>query len=118
MKINLILPATVVAAATLPSIASATDTSALSAACGRAFAAKLGLANSDAPTYKLTDLVGGDAQALERFSGREYSISMVARAPKSGTPVAKATCLVTSDGSVISVKSQVLRVVDTRSEAR
>jgi hypothetical protein len=108
MNLRQILVATTLTAAALPAFAASSAQDYMMQACGRAFAAKLGLATGDSPGYKLTNLPSTRTGSLGNFSYVDYQIEMIARAPRTGTPVARASCLVSHRGAVISLTEQPL----------
>lgn len=106
MSIRNTVIASILAAAVLPAVSNAADQDVMAGACGRAFAAKLGLATGDTPAYKLTTLAGAQETAMERFYSQDYFVDMVAHAPRTGATVAKARCTVSRSGVVISLETQ------------
>ncbi len=109
MKIRHLVIATALSSAALPAFAGTSAQDSMIQACGRAFAAKLGLATGDAPGYKLTTLLGTNRDALENFYAVDYKLDMIARAAKTGTPLAHAVCTVSRRGAVISLTEERLR---------
>jgi len=72
------------------------------------------LAGGETQNYKLTNLAFIDAGSLEKFYATDYTIDMIARAPKTGATLAKATCLVTRNGTVLSLSAQPLSAGEAR----
>jgi hypothetical protein len=103
MKIRHLVIATALSASALPAFAGSSAEDSMIQACGRAFAAKLGLATGAAPGYKLTNLLGPNRESLENFFAVDYQLDMTARAAKTGAPLAHAVCTVTRRGAVISL---------------
>jgi hypothetical protein len=109
MKLRHLVIATALSASALPAFAGTTAQDSMIQACGRAFAAKLGLATGDAPGYKLTNLLSPGSEPLENIDAVDFKLDMVARAAKTGTPLAHAVCTVSRHGSVISLTEEHLR---------
>jgi hypothetical protein len=109
MKIRHFVIAATISSAALPAIATASTQDLMIQACGRAFAAKLGLATGDVPGYKLTSLVAPSTETLQNSYNVDFTVDMIARAPKIGTPVARATCVVSRHGAVISLTEEPVR---------
>ncbi len=93
-------------AVALPALANAASHDSMSAACGRAFAAALGLGTGNPPAYKLTPLSGESGISVDRFFAEDFVLDMVAHAPKTGAVIAKASCVVSLNGKVISLDPQ------------
>jgi hypothetical protein len=106
MKIRHFVIAATISSAALPAIATASTQDSMIQACGRAFAAKLGLATGDVPGYKLTNLLAPSIETLQNLYSVEFTVDMIARAAKTGTPVARATCVVSRQGEVISLTEE------------
>jgi len=101
---SIFLASTLVAA--MPAPANAANHDSMSAACGRAFAEQLGLTSGVAPAYKLTGLPGDSESSVERFYSEDFVLDLVAHAPKTWAVIAKASCVVTANGKVISLETQ------------
>jgi hypothetical protein len=114
MTIRKILISVAALSAVHPALANAAEHESMAQACGHAFAAKLGLAGGSTQNYKLTNLAFDEAGSLEKFYATEYTIDLIARAPKTGVTLAKATCLVTREGTVLSLSAQPLTSAESR----
>jgi hypothetical protein len=89
--------AVVVIAALAPVIASASPEKASVQACATAFAAKIAV-----PGYKL-EYRGNFGSALADFYSVQYSFTMEARDPKTGSTIARAECSADAHGTVTSL---------------
>jgi hypothetical protein len=114
MTIRKILISVAALCAIIPALADASEHESMAQACGHAFAAKLGLAGGAVQNYKLTNLAFDDAGSLEKFYATDYTVDLIARAPKTGATLAKATCLVTRNGTVLSLSAQPLSADEAR----
>jgi hypothetical protein len=113
MEIRTVLIAGALSAA-LPALASAATQGSLSAACGRAFAAHLGLGTGDTPAYKLVPFSGYSESSVERFYAEDFVLDMIAHSAKTGAVIAKASCVVSRNGKVISLDAEPLTAGDPR----
>jgi hypothetical protein len=118
MTIRKILISVAALSAVVPAFANAAEHESMAQACGHAFAAKLGLAGGESQNYKLTDLAFDNAGSLEKFYATDYTVDLVARAPKTGALLAKATCLVSRGGTVLSLSAQPVAAGEARIAAK
>lgn len=94
---------TVVALSSSIAAASAEQTSA--SACAQAFAAQLASSNGAVPTYKLQYESTGPASMTAQYYATRYTFEMSARQPNSTSQIARATCVTSRSGKIISLTS-------------
>jgi hypothetical protein len=91
------------AAALSPAFAHAgSDTAALKA-CARAFATSIAAPGTQAPAFKLNYQQNHMSSAMSDYYAREYTFFMKAADPKTGAPLARATCSADTSGAVIAL---------------
>jgi hypothetical protein len=73
-------------------------------ACARAFASSLAAAGAAPPAFKL--IYGTfDGPSAVQFFARNYTFELHARNPKTGLPIARASCSTDARGGVLSLSS-------------
>ena len=101
-KVALILAA---AAALVPAISNASPERAALNACARAFASSLATPGTAAPAFKVAYRGSLSAGSMLAFYAREYTFDMRANDPKTGLPLARASCSTNARGAVIALSS-------------
>jgi hypothetical protein len=101
-KVSLILAAAAVLA---PAISNASPERAALDACARAFASSLATPGTAAPTFKVAYRGSQSAGSMLAFYAREYSFDLRANDPKTGQPVARASCSTDARGAVVALSS-------------
>jgi hypothetical protein len=101
-KIALILAA---AAALAPAISNASPEKAALDACARAFASSLATPGTAAPAFKVAYRGSLSAGSMLAFYNREYTFDLRANDPKTGQPVARASCSTDARGAVVALSS-------------
>jgi hypothetical protein len=92
------------AAALAPAIVNATPERTALNACARAFASSLAAAGAAPPAFKL--IYGAlDGPSTVQFFARNYTFELHARNPKTGLPIARASCSTDARGGVLSLSS-------------
>jgi hypothetical protein len=95
----------VIAAAVSPTLALAGPEQVSLVACAHAFAASLSAASAaPAPRFKVAEL-NGDTGTIASLYAREFTFDLTAHDPKTGAPVAKATCSASRDGTVTALSA-------------
>jgi hypothetical protein len=95
---------TVSLAALAPVVSNAAPETAALKTCTAAFASSLA-ANRATPTVKLNYRGGQPASALAEFYTRDYTFILNANDPKTGLPLARATCSATTGGALLSLSA-------------
>jgi hypothetical protein len=93
------------AAVLSPAICNATPEREALNACARAFASSLASVGAAPPAFKLVYGSLGDSTSTVQFFARNYTFELHARDPKSGLPIARASCSTDARGGVISLSS-------------
>src|SRR5277367_2043015 len=93
--VNLLLAAIVALA---PAVSNASPEKAALDACARAFASSLASPGSEAPAYKVSYRGDQSADSMFDFYTREYSFDLHVNDPKTGLPIARASCSADSRG--------------------
>jgi hypothetical protein len=101
-KVAVILAA---AAALAPAISNASPERAALDACARAFASSLAAPGSAAPAFKVAYRGSQSTGSMLAFYTREYNFDLHANDPKTGLPVARASCSTDARGAVIAFSS-------------
>jgi hypothetical protein len=114
-KVSLILAA---AAALAPAISNASPERAALNACARAFASSLATPGSAAPTFRVAYRGAPSAGSMLAFYTREYSFELRANDPKTGLPVARASCSTDARGAVTALSSLPLEAAPAALAAR
>jgi hypothetical protein len=93
------------AAALAPAIVNATPERTALNACASAFASSLAAAGAAPPAFKV--IYGGalDGPSTVQFFARSYTFELQARNPKTGLPIARASCSTDARGGVLSLSS-------------
>jgi hypothetical protein len=93
------------AAALAPAISNATPERTALNACARAFASSLASAGTAPPAFKV--IYGGafDGPSTVQYFVRNFTFDLHARNPKTGQPIARASCSADARGGVISLSS-------------
>jgi len=89
------------AAALSPALSQASPEKAALEACARAFAASLASPGAPVPAYKV--VYGGTPSAgnsVSEFFARQYTFELHAESPKTGLPIARASCSADARGAV------------------
>jgi hypothetical protein len=106
MRIRHLTLAAAAIAASSPSISNASPQRVALIACASAFATSLAAPGSAAPSYRV-EYRGGDSQsALTSYYVREYTFYLQAHHPKSGRTIARATCSVNADGTIVALEAE------------
>jgi hypothetical protein len=71
--------------------------------CARAFASSVAAPGSAAPAFKLNYRGGQEGSALSSYYNRVYTFDLHANDAKTGLALARATCAVDSNGTLISL---------------
>jgi len=100
--------------AALPALANAADHDSMSSACGRAFAAELGLGIGNPPAYKLIPLSRDSESSAEGLFSGDFVLDLVAHSARTGAVIAKSSCVVSRNGKVISLDAQPVTASDLR----
>jgi hypothetical protein len=114
-KVSLILAA---AAAFAPALSNASPERVALNACARAFASSLATPGSAAPAFKVTYRGSQSAASMLAFYNREYSFELHANDPKTGLPVARASCSTDARGAVTALSSLPLEAAPEALAAR
>jgi hypothetical protein len=93
------------AAALSPVIASASPEKDALNACAHAFASSLAANGAAAPAFKLDYHSSEFATSMIQFYNREYTFELHARDPKSGQPLARASCSTDIHGAVVALSA-------------
>jgi hypothetical protein len=102
MLIRKLLLATVSVAAISPAISYASPENAALKACAKAFASSLG-AGSTAPAFKLVYNSQSVGALADYYSAKDFTFFLMARDPKTGSTLARATCSADTSGMVIAL---------------
>ena len=114
--VNLFCAAAVLAAA-IPAVASASSENRSAAACAQAFAARVN-AGGEAPSYKFDFRPSGLSSVVATYYATQFTFDLMARDPKSGAEVARATCVTSRAGRIISLVSTPVVAGDTKLASR
>jgi hypothetical protein len=105
MKYRNVALALAAAAALVPAISNASPERAALDACARAFASSLATPGTAAPAFKVAYRGSPSPGSMLAFYMREYSFDLRANDPKTGQPVARASCSTNARGAVIALSS-------------
>jgi hypothetical protein len=106
MHTRKILIAAAAIAALSPAIAAASAESNALKACANAFASSLASSkDGTAPAFKLNYLSNQSAGSYAQYYSTGYTFFLKADDPKTGSPVASATCSATTGGTVLSLSA-------------
>jgi hypothetical protein len=105
MNFRKCLPALAAVAAIYPSLSNANPENTALNVCARAFASSVAAPGSAAPAYKLNYRGGQEAGALSSYYNRVYTFDLHANDAKTGLALARATCAVDTNGTLISLTS-------------
>jgi hypothetical protein len=72
-------------------------------ACAAAFATSLAAPGAAAPAFKVVDGGTRGTASVGDFFAREYTFYLHANSPKTGLPIARASCSTNSRGAVVSL---------------
>ena len=114
-KVSLILAA---AAALAPALSNASPERAALNACARAFASSLAAPGSAVPAFKVAYRGDQSMGSMLAFYTREYRFDLHANDPKTGLPVARASCSTDASGAVIALSSLPLETARAALAAR
>jgi len=98
-------------AALTPVISNASPEKAALNACARAFATSLAAPGAAAPAFKLAYHSNEFAGSMLEFYTREYTFDLNANDPKTGLPIARASCSVDSRGNIVALSPVPLNTV-------
>lgn len=101
---NLFCVAAITLVAVLPVVASASTENRSAAACAHAFAARMKL-GADAPSFRFDFRPAEMSSLVASYFATQYTFDLLARDPKSGAEMARATCVTTRAGQIISLES-------------
>jgi hypothetical protein len=73
-------------------------------ACARAFASSLARPGAAAPAFKVDYSGNQNSGSMLEFYTREFTFDMYAKDPKTGLPIARASCSTDSRGSVVALR--------------
>ena len=90
-------------AALTPVISNASPEKAALDACARAFATSLAAPGAAAPAFKLAYRSNEFAGSMLEFYTREYTFDLNANDPKTGLPIARASCSTDAHGAVVAL---------------
>jgi hypothetical protein len=91
-------------AALAPALSHASpETQALNA-CARAFASSLAPPNAAAPAFKVAYRGNQFSGSMLEFYSREFTFDLYANNPKTGLPIARASCSTDSRGGVVALR--------------
>jgi len=90
-------------AALVPAISNASPEKVALNACARAFASSLALPGAAVPAYKVAYRDNEWVGSMLAFYTREYTFDLRAKNPKTGLPIARASCSVDSRGNVVAL---------------
>lgn len=103
IRTQLILAASLVAL--IPAIASADAESAALKTCTAAFASSLAVKGAALPAVTLKYHAGQPGSSVAEYYTRDYTFFLKANDPKTGLPVARATCSATTGGTLLSLSA-------------
>lgn len=87
------------------SIAAASTEHASASACAQAFAAQLAAPTGAVPSYRLEYEAAGTSSLTAEYYATRYTFELSAREPNSASKIARATCVTSRNGKVISLTS-------------
>jgi hypothetical protein len=90
-------------AALSPAISQASNERTALNACARAFATSLAAPGAAAPAFKLVYSAAQSSDLLSQFFALEYTFEMHADSPKTGLPIARASCSTNARGAVVAL---------------
>ena len=108
VRTQLILAASLVAL--IPAVASAGPESAALKACTAAFASSLADKDAALPTVTLKYRAGQPSSSVAEYYARDYTFFLKANDPKTGSPLAQATCSATTGGTLLSLSATPLEI--------
>jgi hypothetical protein len=73
-------------------------------ACARAFASSLAPPGAAAPAFKVAYRGNQFSGSMLEFYSREFNFDLYANNPKTGLPIARASCSTDSRGSVVALR--------------
>jgi hypothetical protein len=114
---NLFCAAAITVAAAIPSVASASIENRSAAACAQEFAARVNV-SGEVPSYKFDYRSTGLSSVVATYFATQYTFDLMARNPKSGAEVARATCVVSRAGRIISLVSTPVVAGETKLASR
>jgi hypothetical protein len=119
MHIRTLLLAAATFAALTPAVSNAGPESAALKTCTAAFASSLKTAKgTDSPAVKLNYHSGAPSSEIAEYYTRDYTFFLKANDPKTGLPMARATCSATTAGTLLSLASIPLEDTGTVLAAR
>lgn len=110
---NLFCAAAITVAAVIPAVASASTENRSAAACAQAFAARVN-AGGEIPSYKFDFRPSGLSSVTATYYATQYTFDLKARNPKNGAEVARATCVTSRAGRIISLVSTPVGAGETK----
>ena len=113
---NLLCTAAVLASA-MSGAASASTENRSAAACAQAFAARVN-AGGEAPSYKFAFRPSGLSSVVATYYAPQFTFDLIAHGPKSGVEVARATCVTSRTGRIISLLSTPVVAGETKLVSR
>jgi hypothetical protein len=78
-------------------------------ACARAFASSLAPPGAAAPAFKVAYRDNQFSGSMLEFYSREFTFDLYANNPKTGLPIARASCSTDSRGSVVTLRPRASR---------
>jgi hypothetical protein len=92
-------------AALTPAVSNAGAESAALKTCTAAFASSLSAQGTSSPAVKLKYRGGPAASSFAEYYTRDYTFFLKANDPKTGLPLARATCSATTAGTLLSLSA-------------
>jgi hypothetical protein len=103
MHIRKILIAAASIAVLAPAISNASAERVALKACANAFVSSITSKDGTAPTFKLNYSGGQPAGTYTEYYRHDYRFVLSANDPKTGSPLARATCSATTQGTILSL---------------
>jgi hypothetical protein len=91
--------------ALIPAVASAGPESAALKTCTAAFASSLAVKGAALPAVTLKYRAGQPSSSVADYYTHDYTFFLKANDPKSGSPLARATCSATTGGTLLSLSA-------------
>ena len=109
MQIADLFCAAAILAAAMPAVASASTEHRSAAACAQAFAARVNVGGEAPP---------GLSSVVATYYAPQFTFDLIAHGPKSGVEVARATCVTSRTGRIISLLSTPVVAGETKLVSR
>jgi hypothetical protein len=105
MHIRHLLIIAAVSTALAPAVSNAAPESAALKTCTAAFASSLSAKGVVSPAIKLQYSAGQASSLVAEYYARDYTFILKANDPKTGLPLASATCSATTSGTLLSLSA-------------